>query len=160
MMNYTKENSVAFTGHRFVPYAQRVIINYRLKGGIRNAYRLGIRNFYCGMAVGFDMMAAECVLALKAELKDIKLIAVVPFRGQEARFSASDKLHYHQLLGKADKVVVLSEKYFKGCLLRRNDFMLENSSRLIAYYNGDEKGGTFYTCRRAEGRGMPILNLF
>ena len=159
-MDFNKLKSAAFTGHRFVPYAHRGIIKHRLNLGIRNAYRLGVRNFYCGMAVGFDMMAAECVLGLKAELEDITLIAVVPFRGQEARFGASDKLHYHQLLGKADKVVVLSEKYFKGCLLRRNDFMLENSSRLIAYYNGDEKGGTFYTCRRAEGRGLPIFNLF
>ena len=159
-MDFKKLKSAAFTGHRFVPYAQKAIVKHRLNVGIRNAYRLGVRNFYCGMAVGFDMLAAECVLALKAELKDITLIAVVPFRGQEARFSASYKIRYHRLLEKADKVIVLSDKYFKGCLLRRNDFMLENSSRLIAYYNGDEKGGTYYTCRRAEGRGLPILNLY
>ena len=159
-MNYTKEKSAAFTGHRFVPYAQRSIIRERIKGEVINAYKLGIRNFYCGMAVGFDMLAAEVILSLKAQLSSISLIAVVPFRGQDFRFSESDKKRYKMILNEVDDVLVLSNKYYKGCLLRRNDFMLDNSSRLIAFYNGEQKGGTFYTCRRAESRGIPIVNLY
>ena len=36
----------------------------------------------CGMAMGFDLLAAEAALSLQCELKDLQVIAVVPFRGQ------------------------------------------------------------------------------
>ena len=61
---------------------------------------------------------------------------------------------------KADKVIVLSDTYYKGCLLRRNDFMLQHSNFVIAYYDGKQKGGTYYTCREARKRGMTVVNLF
>ena len=63
-------------------------------------------------------------------------------------------------LVKADKVIVLSDTYYKGCLLRRNDFMLQHSNYVIAYYDGKQKGGTYYTCREARKRGMTVVNLF
>ena len=38
---------------------------------------MGITNFYCGMALGFDMLAAEEVISLKVELPNLKLVAVI-----------------------------------------------------------------------------------
>ena len=67
---------------------------------------------------------------------------------------------YDHILAKADKVIVLSDTYYKGCLLRRNDFMLQHSNFVIAYYDGKQKGGTYYTCREARKRGMTVVNLF
>lgn len=159
-MEYIKEKSVAFTGHRYVPYMQKNEIREKIKNAIINEYKSGMINFYCGMAVGFDMMVAEVLLSLRSEMKNLKLIAVVPFKGQEARFNEYNKKRYNQILGVADDVIVLSDKYYNGCLLRRNDFMLDNSCKLIAYYNGEKKGGTFYTCREATSRGIPIINLY
>ena len=159
-MNYNKIKSVAFTGHRSVPYAQTGIVKYRLQNAVRRFYNNGFRIFYCGMAVGFDLLAAEVVLSLKEELKDIKLVAAVPFKNQYCKFLREDKRRYFDVLQKVDEVITLSEEYYKGCLLRRNDFMLENSSGLIAFYNGEQKGGTYYTCKRAEERRMPVLNLY
>ena len=75
---------------------------------IRDLYRHGgIRHFYCGMATGFDLLAAEAVLELKEQLPDITLSAVVPYRNQSERFYPSAKAKYAQLLNKADDVVVL-----------------------------------------------------
>ena len=112
------------------------------------------------MAVGFDMLAAESLLGFKAEYPDIRLTAVIPFRGQPCKFNPADKGRYQSILGKADNVVCLSETYFDGCFLRRNDYMLNHASHIIAYYNGEPKGGTFYTCRRAERMGLEITNLY
>ena len=56
--------------------------------------------------------------------------------------------------------ICLSDTYYKGCLLRRNDFMLQHSNFVIAYYDGKQKGGTYYTCREARKRGMTVVNLF
>ena len=67
---------------------------------------------------------------------------------------------YHRIISRADRVIVLSEHYCHGCLLRRNDFMLEHSCGVIAFYDGKSYGGTFYTCREAMKKGMDIVNLY
>ena len=150
----------AFTGHRFIRYQDRQRLKIELERAITVCYDSGIRHFLCGMALGFDMLAAETLLAMKAQHPDIRLTAVIPFRGQSGKFSPADKERYQSILGKADNVVCLSETYFDGCFLRRNDYMLNRASHIIAYYNGKPKGGTFYTCRRAERMGLEITNLY
>lgn len=121
---------------------------------------MGITNFYCGMALGFDMLAAEEVISLKVELPNLKLIAVIPYDGQNERWSAREQDRYCDILDKADDAILLSKYYFNGCLLRRNDYMLSHSCGLIAFFDGKPKGGTFYTCRKAKSMGMDIINLY
>ena len=112
------------------------------------------------MALGFDMMAAKVVLSLKDKFLDIQLIAIVPFSGQSDRWASSEQERYHRILAKTDKVVVLSGNYFRGCLLRRNDYMLSHSCGVIAYYNGKPQGGTFYTVRKAGRMKMDVVNIY
>lgn len=112
------------------------------------------------MAMGYDLLAAETVLSLQAELPGLQLIAVIPYRGQTERWSDALKSRYDDILRNANDIVVLSEHYYQGCLLRRNDYMVIHSSRLIAWYNGNPKGGTFYTCRMAKDNGLTVINLY
>ena len=162
-MNYSifshKSESVAFTGHRFIPYDQYPSVRETVKQTVLELYHRGYKYYYCGMAMGFDMLAAEAVIFLKAEYKDIKLIASVPYRNQSEKFTYVDKRRYQAILNRADEVVVLSEDYKKDCFLERNNFMLAHASSLIAYYDGKEKGGTFYTVCRAERKGISVRNI-
>ena len=158
--NYSKTNSVAFSGHRSVPEHRNEELRKKLRGKIRLLYAMGIRNYYCGMAIGFDMLAAEVVLSLKSELPRLKLIAVVPFKGQSARWDYNEQTRYKVILTRCDDVILLSQEYYNGCLLRRNDYMLAHSCGLVAFFDGKPKGGTFYTCRKAKSFGMDIINLF
>ena len=96
----------------------------------------------------------------KKNLKELRLIAVVPYRNQEERFSFIDKRRYHSILNRVNETIILREGYRQGCLLRRNDYMLAHSNQVIAYFDGENKGGTFYTCRNAQAEGMPVINLF
>lgn len=64
---YIKANSVAFSGHRTIAEDRKDEIRKKLRGKIRLLYAMGITNFYCGMALGFDMLAAEEVISLKVE---------------------------------------------------------------------------------------------
>ena len=73
---YIKANSVAFSGHRTIAEDHKDEIRKKLRGKIRLLYAMGITNFYCGMALGFDMLAAEEVISLKVKLPNLKLIAV------------------------------------------------------------------------------------
>ena len=160
MTKYNKAVSVCFSGHRSVPFAKRRELKQCLKSEIAKAYADGYRYFYCGMAMGFDLLAAEAALSLQCELKDLQVIAVVPFRGQSDRWSKEEQAKYDAILRIVDDVVVLSEQYYNGCLLRRNDYMVNRSSRLIAYFDGNPKGGTFYTVREAKRQGLDIVNLY
>ena len=81
-------------------------------------------------------------------------------RGQSDRWSKEEQAKYDAILRIVDEMVVLSKQYYNGCLLRRNDYMVNRSSRLIAYFNGNPKGGTFYTVREAKRQGLDIVNLY
>ena len=141
--------AVAFTGHREISHNHQEQVRERLKDAVLQAIHQGANKFYCGMALGFDMMAAEEVLSLKLSIPMLKLIAVVPFKGQSASWSMVEQQRYAYILSKADDVVHLSEDYFNGCYFKRNDYMLSHSGSVIAYFDGKPKGGTAYTCRKA-----------
>ena len=145
-----------FTGHRIIS------LNRSEEARAHSGFylRVGYDPFYCGMALGFDMMAAEVVLSLKDKFLDIQLIAIVSFSGQSDRWASSEQERYHRILAKADKMLVLSGNYFRGCLLRRNDYMLSRSCGVIAYYNGKPQGGTFYTVRKAGRMKMDVVNIY
>lgn len=159
-LEFDRTVSAAFTGHRFYDFSQREFIQERLTSAISEAYDHGIRNFISGFALGIDLMAAQLVQSLKCNLPGISLTAAIPFEGQAERYNIYDKRVYRRLLELADKVIVLSDCYYPRCFLDRDEFMVENASYLIAYYDGREKGGTYYTVKKARARGIPIINVY
>lgn len=159
-LKFDRTVSAAFTGHRFYDFSQRVFIQERLTSAISEAYDHGIRNFISGFALGIDLMAAQLVQSLKCNLPGISLTAAIPFEGQAERYNIYDKRVYRRLLELADKVIVLSDCYYPRCFLDWDEFMVENASYLIAYYDGREKGGTYYTVKKARARGIPIINVY
>lgn len=159
-LKFDRTVSAAFTGHRFYDFSQREFIQERLTSAISEAYDHGIRNFISGFALGIDLMAAQLVQSLKCDLPGIFLTAAIPFAGQAERYNIYDKRVYRRLLELADKVIVLSDCYYPRCFLDRDEFMVENASYLIAYYDGREKGGTYYTVKKARARGIPIINVY
>lgn len=159
-LKFDRTVSAAFTGHRFYDFSKREFIQERLTSAISEAYDHGIRNFISGFALGIDLMAAQLVQSLKCNLPGISLTAAIPFEGQAERYNIYDKRVYRRLLELADKVIVLSDCYYSRCFLDRDEFMVENASYLIAYYDGREKGGTYYTVKKARARGIPIINVY
>ena len=55
----------AFTGHRQLPAGKREELSLLLDGYLLEFYRAGFRIFRNGGAIGFDLLAAERVLALR-----------------------------------------------------------------------------------------------
>ena len=141
--NNEEYTACALTGHRELG---EDFDEKKLENAIEEMIKKGVKTFYNGGALGFDLVAAEIVLKHKKNSK-IKLIICVPFYGQEKRYSAQDKARYARILKEADEVVTLAEHYYKGCLLRRNDYMIEHADCMIAYLKS-EKGGTAYTVKK------------
>ena len=41
-----------------------------------------------------------------------------------------------------------------------DEFMVCNAAQIIAYYDGRERGGTYYTIRKAREMGISVTNLY
>lgn len=153
-MNTFLNSTVAFTGHRkYHGEAHDALIR-----SITNLYGMGYRTFLSGMAVGFDLAAAESVLALKSIFSDIRLVAVVPFEGQQLRYGAADRRRFEAVMKQADERIVLSQYYHDGVYMVRNNYLVEHCSVLIACYDGSA-GGTRYTVQKAGKRGREVINI-
>lgn len=137
----TPPRSCAFTGHRTL---LSTFSKDELFERVLSLVKEGVDTFYNGMAMGFDLIAAETVLKIKETYKNVKLIACIPCYGQERYFSERDKVRYVEILKRADEKKVLSEIYTPDCMLKRNRYMSDNADVLIAYLY-ENRGGTAYT---------------
>lgn len=168
-MEIVKEKTIAFTGNRTL-ISRSFINRFNLKSIIakelytrleREYLDNGITNFMSGFAIGFDLLAAMVVVELKKQYDDIKLIAVIPFLGQEEKYSPKDKFLYNQMLAQADEDLVLAESYTSNALYhKRNDFLIDNATKIYAYYNGAPRSGTGSTMRKATTKGIETVNLY
>ncbi len=114
--------------------------------------------FGAGGALGFDTLAAQCVLSLRKRYPHIKLILVLPCTAQTKGWSKDDIAIYEEIKSQADKVVYTSHDYFRGCMFKRNRHLVNGSSVCIAYLT-QEKGGTAYTVNYAKEQGLTVINL-
>ena len=159
-------HTCCFTGHRpqdllFLQdksdYRYRLLLS-RLEGEILKLYiEQDVRTFISGMALGIDQIAAETVLKLKRNFTDIKLIAALPCLGQEAKWKDSERIHYQELLSKADRTHIVGESYSPVCMMDRNRFMVDNSRYVIAVWDGRPTGGTAITVKYAEQRQKHLV---
>ena len=156
-----------FTGHRpeklpFTPspYSYSYLqFRKALEHAIQDAINSGYRYFITGMARGVDLWSAQIVLRFKKSYPDLILEAAIPFEGQEKLWNEEDRRLYNDVRSSCDKVTVLLPHHTKSAMYNRNRYMIDNSSFLIAAYNG-EPGGTAYTVEYAKEKGLRIVNIF
>ena len=149
--------SVAFTGHRTYDGTAAE----SLSAAVERLYGRGFRTFLSGMAVGFDLAAAEAVLTLRdtGELEGAKFTAMLPCPSQADRWSTQDRARYRALLARCDEAKLLEAVYTSGCMLRRNRAMVDAADALLTVFDGSE-GGTAATIRYAKRCGVEIVPLW
>ncbi len=153
-----KEKTVCLTGHRKIPLEKSKDISKRLKEMLIQLINRGYLYFGAGGALGFDTMAEQIVLSLKKEYPQIKLILVLPCKSQASGWSNEDKEVYQEIISKADKVVYTSQEYYRGCMQKRNRYLVDNSSVCVCYHT-EKTGGTAYTVKYASSKGLLIENV-
>ena len=154
-MNSQRNITVAFTGHR--TYCGEA--NLDLRQTILRLCEEGFTRFLCGMAWGFDLAAGEAVAEAKKHCSEIELVAVVPYDGFGSLFHGDDAEQYGRVMAAADEVVVVSEQGGDAAFRRRNDYLVDNASIVVAWFDGAPRGGTAYTVRRARHSRLPVVNL-
>lgn len=169
-MKIDRNRTAAFSGHRSFKMKNGSAslfastesaadkLEIRLETAVRSLCKAGYDTFLCGMAEGFDLMAAEAVIKLMDDFPGIRLIAVIPFPGQADYLNDKTRSIYHTVLSAAQAQITICNDYSYDCFHRRNDFLAENSTALVCYYNGS-KGGTAYTVKRALKQGSEVINV-
>lgn len=155
----TKEKTVCFSGHRVLHDPQKVI-EQQLVAALKNCISNGKNEFITGGAIGFDVLAAKAIIALRKEYPTIRLVLALPcpFNEQSLKWNAQQKAEGKSILEQADDVKILSPHYTDGCMLSRNRFMVDNSTALIYYLRSDH-GGTKYTVEYAKKKGIALISL-
>lgn len=159
-----KEKTCCFTGHRpnKLPWGEcesdpRCIrLKDRLAQAVEDAYTAGYRHFICGMARGCDLYFAEAVLTLRAEEPDVTLECARPCETQMDGWPEKEQARYQFILDQCNYETLVQRNYDRFCMIRRNRYMVDRSSKLIAIYNGAPKGGTFQTLHYAMKKGVHI----
>jgi len=139
-----------FTGHRPGKLKQsEKEIKAVLSKAIDQAIQRGFRTFITGMAQGVDLWAAELVIERKQANPDLHLICAIPHPGFEHSWSPDWQNRYHNVLNSADLSRIISPHFSMSCYQKRNMWMVDHSSLLIAAFNG-EPGGTRNTIQYAQ----------
>ena len=163
-----RKKTLSFSGYRpekfkFILHQGNeayLALEKRIENAILQAVDDGYTSFICGAAKGFDLVAGSLVVALReswAELADLNLVAVLPFKRHGFSSEPWRTLH-RMVLGGASEVVTLASKYYTQAYHDRNRYMVDHSSRLICYYDG-QKGGTAYTIKYATKQELAIINV-
>ena len=122
---------------------------------IELAISLGADTFISGMARGVDIWACEIIMMLKRSLA-LKLVCIIPFKGQDEKWDENWKRRYHEILSTADETIVLNEVYHPGCFAQRNKKMVDMSDLIIAVYKPESAGGTAQTIAYATKKNKAV----
>lgn len=147
---------------------EKYFVNDELRNGLKDkltnliiqAINLGYVNFITGMAKGSDLLFAECVIEQKQNYPNIKLEGAIPCLNQNSGWTEEEQKIYNNILDKLDKITYVSNSsYSNGCMLKRNKYMVNNSSLLIMIWNGEKNGGTYYTYKLALNDNLKIFEI-
>lgn len=159
-----RESTCCFTGHRpdKLPWgldensAECRKLRIQIAIQLEALHSAGIAHFISGMALGCDLLFAEAVLAMREEYDDVTLEAAIPCDSQANSWPEEQKELYNAILSSCDTVTFVQHQYTPGCMLRRNRYMVDNSSVLLACFNGSS-GGTMNTLLYARRRGVKTI---
>lgn len=156
-----EEQTCCLTGHRIIPPGEEKKIMVRAQNIILRLIReKNVRFFGVGGAVGFDMMAAEYLLHLKAHKEQqLRIISVLPYPAWRETEDWTDELRLREdrILRACDKVVYVRPEYEKSVFLLRDRKLVDGSAYCVSYCNRP-RTGTAYTVKYALDHGVKVYN--
>jgi uncharacterized phage-like protein YoqJ len=123
---------------------------------IERSYAQGFRRYISGMALGFDKWVAQEILARYEDHKNIVLVAAVPFPSQPAKWNEHDQEEYYEMLDRAEIQMVGEDPWAIGKLMKRNEWIVDNSEALVACWDEKPDGGTWNCIAYARKQGKPV----
>lgn len=154
-----KKNICCVTGHRNLPWKEMERVRPVLRQEIERAVADGYDCFMSGFTEGVEQDFVEIVMEKQKDTPSLELIAVLPYRKRLE--SLKEKGRTYEMLEACSEVIVVQEEYHPSVYSRRCRYMAERCGRVVAVYDGREKGGTARMIRFAhmlkkELREIPV----
>ena len=146
------EKTCCVTGHREISKDCMNYVKQELHRQVISAIEDGYTRFLCGFAEGTDLMFAAIVAEEMEHHPDLFLEAAIPYAG---RIKTKNQ-QFHELLRACNGVKIVCEEYEHSCFMQRNRYMAGESQRVIAVYDGRDRGGTLFTMRYAHTLGKEV----
>lgn len=141
---------LGFTGHRQIDNYKKLYQSI-----VANLNELKPEHTISGMAVGSDQLFSVICIRLS-----IPFVAAVPFKEQEKFWPDNIKKQYFKILEKAKEVVIVSEGGFsKNKYQIRNEYIVNNSDLMLAYWNGTNSG-TGNCIEYTESQNKKYINVY
>jgi len=161
--------TACFTGHRKLageyynrhnPSTEWHTLHGHLAGVVQSLimdHKIG--HFISGLAIGVDMLGAECVDYVRDNLQmQVELTGAMPFPSQPSRWPKPTRDHFDHICSLCNEVLCVSaDPYSPDKMQIRNIWMVDQSDYVIAIWDGMSKGGTWNCINYAKSQGKPIL---
>lgn len=165
-MQLLREQTCCFTGHRpeKLPWREDerdprcLALKRSIVREVEKLYLRGFRHFISGMARGCDLYFAEAVLELREVYPEISLEGAVPCESQANSWAEEERRRWRAVLDACDLETFVQRKYDRGCMHRRDRYMVDRSAAILGVFD-DTPGGTEYTLGYAGKQKLEILLL-
>ena len=144
---------VAFIGHRVI--SNILQIENELEKIVKELMRShSFVEFYVGRNGDFDISAASVIKRVRksCDANNCELILVLPYANKDECYFEQyyDNIYYP----------LAPKTYYKKAILKRNEWLVDNSDLLIAYVESDRVGGAMKTLHYAVKTNTYVINLF
>ncbi len=104
--------------------------------------------------LGTELWAAEVVFELKEEFTQLQLAVLTPHLDQELKWNETNKELYELVVSKADFVDSITKRPYEnpGQLKIMNKYIVEKTNGLLAFYDDEKKGSSFYMVQEARNK--------
>lgn len=157
-------SSLCFTGHRPEKLPTGAALDALLRTlyfHINNAVKIGFTHFYTGLADGIDYYAADYLFRLREQNPSLTVIGIQPCSDYREFFQHSgySLQHLDEMLDGIDKLIVLpGTRSEKGIFLKRNRYMVDHCSGIIAVCTNG-RSGSMQTYRYAVKNGLAYCHI-
>lgn len=164
-IKFETSKTCCFTGHRpqNLPfwYNENSINYLKMKNILKKSIvqlikTYDVNHFISGMALGVDQYAAETILELKKQYRQITLECAIPCETQAIKWTESQRNRYFSIIEHCDKETLIQKHYTFDCMEKRNEYMVNSSSFVIAVCSG-KPSGTYKTITLAKNLGKYII---
>lgn len=149
------EKICCVTGHRYVHAHDVTYVKSKLQDEIELAISEHFTTFITGMADGVDLLFAELVIEKKSIYPQLRLEAAIPYCNR----LYSKNIQLQKCLAGCNSIHIQQQKYDMNCYMNRNRYMVDQSSRVIAVYDGRKSGGTLFTMKYAQTLGREVRKI-
>lgn len=163
-----RARAIALTGHRpdrLGGYGPNPVADWAYRTTtevLKNLRERGYEEVLSGMALGYDQLGARAALEV-----GLRLVAVVPFAGQEEVWPPAAREAYRELLSRAAEVVIVADlagskdrkKAVAVAMEMRNRVLVESAALVLACWDGRPGGGTWQALQWARQVGRPVVIL-